>query len=264
VRNTFNSLRLVQPFAAYSLTQQSLFFSDFSWHWFQPVAMLMFTGGFIAYNYFSAGLIMRLLAAIAFVFFLMAIHPGIIFLTLLIALMILSVLYLHGTVNLGFCRLTIRKIPFLKTVLLAVIWTFATAFIPLAERHSAADLTIESTARFLFLFPVMIASDLIDLEKDTSAGVLSLPVIAGEKKSRWIMVIFLLLYLVFMKLAYLNSAVHQYGLSVELMLLITVAFTGSLCLIKLKNKATHRILLDISVSSLFLTMMIAEVFVPQA
>lgn len=254
MRNALQSLRLVQPLAAYSLTQQSLIFSGFVFHWFQPVAMLMFSGGFVAYNYFTAGLIMRFSAAAVFVFFFMMMNPGIHLIILLSVTGLLSWLYLKRTVSFRSHSLSIRRIPFLKTLLLTVIWTLATAVVPLTNQIPGSELIIETTARFLFLFPVIIASDRIDFEKDEAAGVLSLPVITGEKKSRWITGILLLIYLLFIEYVYLPAENHLQDSAVEILILVSAGLTGSLCLVNLKNKILHRILLDLSVSFLFLMM----------
>lgn len=251
MRITFTSLRLVQPLAAYSLTQQSLIFSGFSFKWFQPVAMLMFFGGFIAYNFFSAGFFLRFLSAFAIVLLMLIMNPGSYLIFLLVVTGLLSWLYLKGIVSFGTFRLSIRKVPFLKTFLLTIIWTLATAVVPLANQISGSELIIETAARFLFLFPVIIASDRIDFEKDKATGVLSLPVITGEKKSRWITGILLLIYLLFIEFVYLPAENHLQDLSVEILMLISVVLTGSLCMANLKNKILHRILLDLSVSSLF-------------
>ncbi len=256
MRNVLQSLRLVQPLAAYSLTQQSLIFSGFAFHWFQPVAILMFSGGFVAYNYFTAGLLMRFSAAAVFIFFFMMMNPGIHLLILLSVTGMLAWLYLKGTVSFGLRSLPIRKVPFLKTLLLTVIWTLATAVVPLANQVSGSELTIETTARFLFLFPVIIASDRIDFEKDKAAGVLSLPVITGEKKSRWITGILLLIYLLLIEFVYLPAENHLQDSAMEILILVSAGLTGSLCLANLKNKILHRILVDLSVSSMFLMMIL--------
>lgn len=255
MRNALQNVRLVQPLAAYSLAQQSLIFSGFSFHWFQPVAMLIFIGGFIAYNFYSAGLFLRLVSVLAIVFLLMLMNPGIHLIILLAITGLLSWLYLTRTLRLGSFRISIRKVPFLKTLLLTVIWTIATALLPVVNQISGLELWIELSSRFLFLFPVIIASDQIDYEKDTTAGVLSLPVIAGERKSRWIAAVFLLMYLIFLEFFYLPVKNHLHGSTVEILMLVSVVITGSLCLANLKNKTIHRILLDLSVSSLFLLML---------
>lgn len=255
MRKSLSSLRLVQPFAAYSLTQQSLIFSEFTFHRFQPVALLMFAGGFIAYNYNRARFFSRAGSAVSFVFILLFMNPDIDLIFLLTVLVLLSWLYLQRTVKVGTIRFSVRKVPLLKTILLTLIWTLATAVIPLADQVPASELFNETAARFLFLFPVIIASDRIDIEKDKSAGVLSLPVIAGEKKSIGITSVFLLLYLMFLEFVYLPSGNHQHGFIPEALLLVSVIITGSMCLTTLKNKNRQRILLDLSVSSLFVLLM---------
>lgn len=254
MRSVIASLRLIQPLAAYSLTQQSLMFSGFAFHWFQPVALLMFTGGFIAYNFYCTGIIMRFASASALVILLLLIREGIPFIILFAVLMLFSWLYLQPGFKVDSLRFSIRKVPFLKTLLLTIIWTFATAVVPLANQISRPELLIETTARFLFLFPVIIASDRIDFEKDKAAGVMSLPVIAGERMSLRITGFFLLLYLFFLEIIYLPSGNHQHGSLAEVLMLLSVVFTGSIALMKLKNKTAHRILLDLSVSFLFMVL----------
>lgn len=256
MRNALQPLRLVQPLAAYSLTQQSLIFSGFSSHWFQPVALLMFSGGFIAYNFYSAGFFLRFVSAAAIVLLLLLMNPGIHLIILLSVTGLLSWLYLKRTVKVGSYTLSIRKIPFLKTLLLTVIWTLATAVVPLANQISGFELLLEISARFLFLFPVIIASDRIDFEKDKTTGVLSLPVITGEKKSRWITAISLLIYLMFVEFVYLPAENHLQGSVVESLILTSAVLNGSMCLANLKNKTLHRTMLDLSVSSLFLMLLI--------
>lgn len=255
MRNTLSSLRLVQPLAAYSLTQQSLIFSGFAFNWFQPVALLMFAGGFMAYNYYQAGFFLRWVSAGVFVIMLFLMEAGFNFILAVFILMLFSWLYLQQTLKAGSFDFSIRKVPFLKTFLLAIIWTWATAVIPLVYHLAGPALLLETTARFLFLMPVVIASDRIDYEKDKAAGVLSLPVMAGLKFSKQIIAVCLLLYMLFALFVYLPACNMLHGSIAEAPMAASLVITGSLCMAKLKNKTLHSILLDLSVSSLFLMML---------
>jgi hypothetical protein len=257
VRSTLSSLRLVQPFAAYSLTQQSFVFSGFAFNWLQPVALLMFAGGFIAYNFYQAGFFLRWVAAGTFVIMLFLTDAGSGFILLVFALMFLTWLYMQPAIKTGSFVLSIRKIPFLKTFLLAIIWTLATAVIPLACYIPVSELFIEGAARFLFLMPVVVASDQIDYEKDKAAGVLSLPVMTGLKISKRIITVCLLFCILFTVFIYLPVCNILHASIAETLMLVSLVVTGSLCLANLKNKTFHRILLDLSVSSLFLMMVFA-------
>ncbi len=111
---------------------------------------------------------------------------GIKILFVLAPLAILSMLYsltVSGKLKRNF---RLQKIPFLKTFLIALVWTSATVILPgMLSDHSPGiyQVLLEAIERFTFIFAIAIPFDIRDIKTDLLCGINTIPVAVGEKKA---------------------------------------------------------------------------------
>lgn len=113
-----------------------------------------------------------------------------------------DVLFLSGILILCFSYFTaigkwkgLRAIPAVKAILLAMAWSLVTVIFPVLNDYNRTlhfDLLVQ---RFLFMLPICIIYNLRDVDKDRRHGVVTLAIIAGEKKTKLIAVFCLLLFM---------------------------------------------------------------------
>lgn len=79
-----------------------------------------------------------------------------------------------------------RKIAFGKTFYLALMWTFATSYLPVADQFAGAFpmAGVFIGYRFFLIYAICMLFDLRDLKEDQLRGVRSLPALVGMKKVR--------------------------------------------------------------------------------
>ena len=80
----------------------------------------------------------------------------------------------------------VRKIPALKTLLIAFTWTMATLYLPYLLSNKTENLSyliLLFIERFLFVFAITVPFDIKDVEEDKKAGWETLPVILGIKNA---------------------------------------------------------------------------------
>lgn len=114
------------------------------------------------------------------------------FLTFLQQLLILGA----GIISLGYNlplfnrKITLRKIPFIKSILIAGVWTLATYIIPLSESELFFYWP-EFLLRFFFFYVISIPFDIRDLKYD-DASMKTLPQLVGKSGAvflSWILLI---------------------------------------------------------------------------
>jgi len=108
---------------------------------------------------------------------------------------VLVSLPIAGAVALGYCLPVLpwrgrwhrlKELPGAKLVLIAGVWTYATALLPMLQ----ADVTLDRTtavvllARLLFLAAVALPFDLPDMQRDEQSGIATLPTLLGVKATR--------------------------------------------------------------------------------
>jgi len=114
---------------------------------------------------------------------------GIKILFVLAPLAILSMLYsltVSGKLKRNF---RLHKIPFLKTFLIAIVWTSATVLLPgMLSDHSPGiyQVLLVAIERFTFIFAIAIPFDIRDIKTDSLSGINTVPVALGEKKANQI------------------------------------------------------------------------------
>ena len=79
-----------------------------------------------------------------------------------------------------------KKIPGIKTVLLAFIWTASTAFMVFFSRESTYDtsgIILICIERFAFIFAIAIPFDIRDMEVDRKSGINTIPIAFGPQRA---------------------------------------------------------------------------------
>jgi len=93
--------------------------------------------------------------------------------------------------------LSLRGVPFLKTFLVALVWSLATVMVPLAgniggiQTGKISWIFIE---RFFLIFPLALLFDIRDMDQDREDGIRTIPVVFGEKMTRKLVVRSVLLF----------------------------------------------------------------------
>lgn len=101
-------------------------------------------------------------------------------------------------------KLSLRKVPFLKTFLVAVVWAIITVLIPFTESYtSVAKETIAwiFAGRFLLIFSLALLFDMRDIETDEENGIQTIPVALGQKRTLQVVTALVVLF-VFTTLIY--------------------------------------------------------------
>lgn len=107
-----------------------------------------------------------------------------------------------GAVAVGYCLPVVRiggrwqrlkALPGAKLILIALVWTYATAGLPVLEAGS--DLGYENTlmlfARFFFIAAVALPFDLPDMQRDKRSGIKTVPLLLGVAKTKQLALLFI-------------------------------------------------------------------------
>lgn len=95
--------------------------------------------------------------------------------------------------------LSLRKVPLLKTFLVALIWSAVTVLIPLAGSYMeipAGHISRIFTGRFLLIFSLALLFDERDSDTDRKNGIKTFPNIFGRKMTQWLVVLQLVLFVI--------------------------------------------------------------------
>ena len=78
---------------------------------------------------------------------------------------------------------SLRRIPLVKTLATALIWTVITVFVPHADTGTLENVQLTQVliTRFLLLLAVALLFDLRDAAEDRTAGILTIPGVAGRR-----------------------------------------------------------------------------------
>lgn len=82
----------------------------------------------------------------------------------------------------------LRDMPLLKGVLIAAVWAGVTVQLPalLGQPAAPAQLPVLLARRILFVLALSLVFDLRDQVKDRAAGTLTVPLLVGERRTRWL------------------------------------------------------------------------------
>ena len=91
----------------------------------------------------------------------------------------------------------LREISVLKIFLIALVWAFTTVLIPVMQSElqmEASEILFVFFERMLFVFAITLPFDIRDMDSDRRAGLKTIPILVGEKKSIQLSVSVLLFY----------------------------------------------------------------------
>lgn len=92
----------------------------------------------------------------------------------------------------------LRKKAWLKLIVLSLVWTIVTSVVPIllnGEGVIEKNQVLHIATRFCFMIAICIPFDIRDLQVDKSESISTLPILYGEKKTRAIAIVFMLLYI---------------------------------------------------------------------
>lgn len=116
----------------------------------------------------------------------------------------------------GFFKL--RQVPYLKIFMIAFVWATVTVLLPVIHAEKTFDnghiLTL-IMERFLFVFAITIPFDIKDMEVDKKAGLKTIPLLIGKKKS-------IQLALLLLASSFILSAIH-YSITAQWWLFFAVS-----------------------------------------
>jgi len=150
--------------------------------------------------------LIKILIIIAFTGFVFSLfYSGFEILYLLLPLAFLSLLYSFTYTGKRKQNFRLLRIPGMKTILIAFIWTTATVFVPVLSSESNInfpDIMLLCAERFTFIFAIAIPFDIRDIKSDALDSLRTIPIQFGEKNSLLISNIALLLSLFFASVHY--------------------------------------------------------------
>jgi 4-hydroxybenzoate polyprenyltransferase len=126
----------------------------------------------------------------------------------------------------------LREFPGLKLFLIGLVWAGSSVLFPLIE--SNADLSVRNTLilvfkRFLFVIAITIPFDIRDMYDDREYNLKTIPVMFGERASRYFCLLLMLLCLLLFSFYDLERSLPVYlGLSATMLLSAYLVFISSL------------------------------------
>jgi len=120
-------------------------------------------------------------------------------LLLIAPLAILSVLYVVPFIPAQEKKISLRKWPFLKVFIIALVWTFVTVMIPYVDEYGFVNFTSSNfrltlITRFLFVLAITLPFDIRDLSADYDNHLKTIPAVIGKKATVVVSEILLLVY----------------------------------------------------------------------
>lgn len=127
----------------------------------------------------------------------------------LLALVPLGALSFWYTMPLGIFRL--KDIPYIKTFIVAGVWTVVTAWLPVYRPETALGwpLGVHLFTRFLFMSAITLPFDYRDRERDRTAGIKTLPQLLGTTGTKALSIGLLVLF------AILHGFYHSQEISIS-------------------------------------------------
>lgn len=93
---------------------------------------------------------------------------------------------------------TLREIPFTKIFQIALVWATMAVILPWVERHGwhfDIKVLMLFTIQFLFIFIITLPFDINDMQVDQETGVKTIPIVIGAKKSKILLSVLSLIYI---------------------------------------------------------------------
>lgn len=120
----------------------------------------------------------------------------------------LTILYSTPLLNSSIAVFRLRQIPFLKIFIISFVWATVTILLPVIhseDSYNSFNVFIMIIERFLFIFAITIPFDIRDMIADQLAGLKTIPLYFGQKKSIYISITTLVLFLTISNFHYLNT-----------------------------------------------------------
>lgn len=184
--------------------------------------------------------LVKLLIIISFTGFVISLfYSGFEILYLLLPLAFLSLLYSFTYTGKRKQNFRLLKIPGMKTILIAFIWTTATVFVPVLQSESTINfpnIAMLYAERFTFIFAIAIPFDIRDVETDRLSSLKTIPIHFGENIAIKISNIALLISLVIAGFHYFDTKMIFILPAYTISVVITLIFINSKTL---KNAAFY-------------------------
>jgi 1,4-dihydroxy-2-naphthoate octaprenyltransferase len=127
----------------------------------------------------------------------------------------------------------LREYGIAKVIILALVWTISTVFLPLQDPHWYAHpiVWLVMARRFLFMIALCLPFDIRDVEKDQLQGIATVPNVIGVQRTyRLINQILLAIFVLTMPAFFLGA----WGITTAI--LFSVVFTGIIIYLSRQNK----------------------------
>jgi 4-hydroxybenzoate polyprenyltransferase len=138
-------------------------------------------------------------------------------------LLLLSIAYFIPAIQL-------RKNAWFKLLTLVTVWTMVTAVVPILLNHSSLmsfKNSVHIAARFSFMMAICIPFDIRDYEIDKADNISTLPHILGEKKTKWLAILFMAIHVAFVFMAFGGMIFYtKEGIALLLSSCFTFALVG--------------------------------------
>ena len=105
---------------------------------------------------------------------------------ILLPLALLSVFYSIHMAGKHRGRIILQKIPGLKTLMIAFVWSAATVFLPILQSGASFDnyhVLLIFAERFALIFAIAIPFDIRDMKADELVGIKTIPLAFGSNRS---------------------------------------------------------------------------------
>lgn len=133
----------------------------------------------------------------------------------------------------------LRKSPLFKLLTLVIVWTMATAVVPVLLSDTepfTKNNVLHMAVRFCFMMAICIPFDLRDLDIDAADNVSTLPHILGEKKAKRLALGFMLIYMILIILEYTKGLTD---IKIFIALMISAIITLTLVLMSNSKRGEY-------------------------
>jgi 4-hydroxybenzoate polyprenyltransferase len=163
---------------------------------------------------------------------------------LLLPLGLLSLGY-SWPVKIGKRKRALRELPFVKTLMVAFVWTIVVAFIPYVESQNIVSADSERIiGDFMFLFALALLFDIKDIESDKANSIKTIPLLIGVNGTKM-----LSLSIIFLRILYLILSGMMFR---ELVPEILITLLCAVLILKYINKQTTEYFYMVYVDGLIL------------
>lgn len=102
----------------------------------------------------------------------------------------------------------LRQIPFLKILLVSITWSATTVLLPVIHHGMSLDAHVWMVLfeRALFVFAITIPFDIRDMIEDERQGLKTIPLFIGERQSRMISVLMLVVFIIVTAIHYAHTS----------------------------------------------------------